>query len=871
MTFNISEVESSLITRFEQCASTYSNRIAVKDRSKTLSYLEINNIANHVANSIRSKQQNSIITIALLLEPYLMMPSALLGVWKAGNVIVPINPSMPDEKIKHIVNDSKAEIIVTDNKNASYAKQLINHSLLIINIDEIKISCCVENPKNTQSGDFCACILYTSGSTGMPKGILHNHRNLLHYTYWYTKSLNITHKDRLLLLFSYAFIPGLTGVLRALLNGASLCLFNPNNYDSTDLSELLTQENISIFHASPAICRQLQDSLSSSETFPSIRFIQLGGDAIIESDVTFARSDTFPNSILSYGLGSTEAGPLRRNRVTKKDAIPESLSSFTDPVDDKDILILDKNNKPVLVGKVGMIAVKSKYLAVGYWQQKKLTQQHFLPTSDSSFRIYLTGDYGRILPDGSLLFLGRKDNQLKIKGYRIEAGEIESAIMRMPEVKQALVQSWESSTGQKQLVGYIVVHAHLRLTITTIYQFLVTKLPSHMIPRRFVLLDEIPLSTNGKVLRQALPAPGINRPNLNTLYSKPRSSCEIKLTTILEEILEIENIGIHDNFFELGGDSLAAVSFVAQVEKQFGKSLPLAILFEFGTIEQLAYEIEHGHKSKPWTPLVCIQAKGSKPPFFFIHPRDGNVLGYSDFISHMDKEQPVYGLQAFGVMKGQQAHSDVKVMATLYLQSIRTVQAKGPYFIGGHSFGGIIAFEMVRQLLACGESVGTLIVIDSWIMRQYKFNPIKYYISQIIMPFCAPRSALLSEIKSRLRTPESRPREIKRNKYPDEFHQQMVARKAAHIIAQKSYRPEPINCNMVFVRSKDVRLKIYGIQCYFGEVSMGWKRLVSGDIQVLFVDGSHIDLMHGARAKSFGQTIQQHLLKAQVSIINNSI
>lgn len=860
MTF---EVESSLIVHFEQQAVIYSNKVAVKDGLNTLSYCEINNIANHVATSILSRQKSEIKTVALLLEPCVMMPSALLGVWKAGYIIVPINPSMPDERIKHILLDSKAEVIVTNNHNASHVNKLKNHTLSLINIDDIELENTTDNPEINQSEDLSACILYTSGSTGMPKGVLHNHQSLLHYTRWYTKSLRITNKDRLSLLFSYAFIPGLTGILRALLNGSSLCLFNPNDSDSIDLSTWLKQEKISILHTSPAIFRQFQDSLTGGETFPSIRFIQLGGDAISDSDVAFAKTDTFPNSILSYGLGSTETGPLRRMRVSKKDTIPENYSCFSDPVDDKEILILDENNKPVLEGEIGIIAVKSQYLAVGYWQQNDLTQQHFLPTSDSNVRIYLTGDYGCFLPDGSLLFLGRKDNQFNIKGYRIEAGEIECAMMSIPEVKQALVQTWETKAGQKQLVGYIVLQVQQQLTTSAIYQFLINKLPTYMVPSRFILLDEMPLSENGKILRQALPTPDITRPNLNTLYSKPRNSSEKKLAAIMGEILGIDKIGIHDNFFELGGDSLAAVGFMAEIEEQFGKVLPLAILFELGTIEQLVYEIEQGQDNKPWSPLVPIKTSGSKPPLFFVHTRGGNVLGYSEFISHMDKEQPVYGLQAFGVMKGQQAHSDVKMMAALYLQSIRTVQAKGPYFIGGHSFGGIIAFEMARQLLASGESIGALFVIDTWLLRQFKFNAIKYYLSQIITPFCAPTKKVLLTVKAKFQKPDKRPPPIKKYKYSDEVHQQMSV---AHKKAQEHYQPETINCNMILVRAKEIRLKTYGIQHYFGKESMGWKRLVSGDIQVPFVDGGHMNLMHGIYAKKFARTIQQHLTNAQLSV-----
>ena len=863
MTLHITEVENSLIVRFEQQVAIYSNNVAVKDGSNILSYLEINNIANHVATRILSRQTSKIKTVALLLESCVMMPSALLGVWKAGYIVVPINPSMPDERIKHILLDSKAEVIVTNNHNASHVNKLTNHTFSLINIDDIRLENTIENPEINQSEDLSACILYTSGSTGIPKGVLHNHQNLLHYICWYTKSLSITNEDRLSMLFSYAFIPGLTGILRALLNGSSLCLFNLNDSDSSDLSTWLKQEKISILHTSPAIFRQFQDSLTGGETFPSIRFIQLGGDAVSERDVAFAKTDSFPNSILSYGLGTTETGPLMRMRISNKDAIPENCSHFSDPVDDKEIFILDENNKSVVEGEVGIIAVKSQYLAVGYWQQNDLTQQRFLPTSDSNIRMYLTGDYGQFLPDGSLLFLGRKDNQFNIKGYRIEAGEIECAMMSIPEVKQALVQTWETKAGQKQLVGYIVLQAQQQLTASAIYQFLVNKLPTYMVPSRFILLDEMPLSENGKILRQALPAPDITRPNLNTLYSKPRNSSEKKLAAIMGEILGIDKIGIHDNFFELGGDSLAAVGFMAEIEGQFGKVLPLAILFESGTIEQLIYEIEQGQDNKPWSPLVSIKTTGSKPPLFFIHTRGGNVLGYSEFISHMNKEQPVYGLQAFGVMKGQQAHSDVKLMAALYLQSIRTVQAKGPYFIGGHSFGSIIAFEMARQLLASGESIGALFVIDTWLLRQFKFNPIKYYLSQVIAPFCAPKRKVLSTIKAKFRNSDKRLPTIKKYKYSDEVHRQMSV---AHKKAQEHYQPGTINCNMILVRAKEIRLKTYGIQRYFGEESMGWKRLVLGDIQVPFVDGDHMNLMHGIYAKKFARTIQQHLTNAQLSV-----
>ncbi|MGB8476808.1 MAG: alpha/beta fold hydrolase, partial [Candidatus Acidiferrum sp.] len=323
-------------------------------------------------------------------------------------------------------------------------------------------------------------------------------------------------------------------------------------------------------------------------------------------------------------------------------------------------------------------------------------------------RMYKTGDLARYRPDGNIEFLGRADHQVKIRGFRIELGEIEAVLGQHPAVREAVVLAREDAPGEKRLVAYVVAES----TADELRRFLKDKLPDHMVPAVFVLLDTLPLLSNGKIDRRALPAPDRTRPELDNSFVAPRDDLELQLAHIWEEVLGVRPVGGRDNFFELGGHSLLAIRLFALIEKRLGKKLPLTAVFQGATVEHLARVLRQQATPGPQSSLVAIQPGGSKRPLFLVHPAGGHVFPYVHLAQFLGPDQPCYGLQARGLEDGQDPHTRIEDMAAHYIQALQTLQPTGPYLLGGWSMGGVIAFEMAQQIRAQGQQVALLALLD---------------------------------------------------------------------------------------------------------------------------------------------------------------
>jgi acyl carrier protein len=346
---------------------------------------------------------------------------------------------------------------------------------------------------------------------------------------------------------------------------------------------------------------------------------------------------------------------------------------------------------------------------VGYWRKEDLTKSAFLPDpKGGNDRIYKTGDLGFMLPDGCLFHLGRKDLQVKIRGYRVEVTEIEMALNEIAEIKEAVVVGREDRYGGKFLIAYVVPHKGKVLKIGELRDFLKNKLPDYMIPSRFIFLDTLPITSNGKVDRNALPVPAFSRHHIDGPYVAPRDSIEEKLAKIWAAILGIKQIGIKDNFFYLGGDSLLATGLLIEIKKVTGRDLPVRSLFEFPTIEQLAAVVRDKNYAISPSPLVAIQPHGTKAPFFWVYGgTDKALLG-----RNLGSDQPLYGVMSPALDGRSTIHKSIEEMAADYLREIRAVQSDGPYLLGGYCFGGAVCIEMAQQLLKQGQKVSLLFIID---------------------------------------------------------------------------------------------------------------------------------------------------------------
>jgi len=404
-----------------------------------------------------------------------------------------------------------------------------------------------------------------------------------------------------------------------------------------------------------------------------------------------------------YAVSSTPAGPSASIPIGR-------------PIANTRVYILDSCLQPVPAGVYGELCIAGDGVARGYLNRPELTAERF-DRSYKSYKthaLYRTGDLARWLPGGDIEFLGRMDRQVKVRGFRIEPGEIEATLKTHPEIRDAVVLAREDIPGDRRLTAYYTITAgNKEPDPTLLKEFLKQKLPHFMIPASFIKLDRFPLSPNGKIDYAAFPAPGQGMPGDTETYIPPGDAVEIELVKIWETLLHVKPVGITDDFFRLGGYSLLATRLFHRLEKRTGKKLPAAAIFHAPTIEKLARILRGEKASNPWSSLVPIRVVGSRPPIFFMHQWDGGVLDYRGLAAALGDDQPVYGIQTLLQEGTPLDYIDIRKAAEYYVEVIKTVAGRGPYYVGGHSFGGIVAVETARVLAGRGEEVALLAVIDA--------------------------------------------------------------------------------------------------------------------------------------------------------------
>ncbi|HKO23004.1 MAG TPA: non-ribosomal peptide synthetase, partial [Candidatus Eisenbacteria bacterium] len=435
-----------------------------------------------------------------------------------------------------------------------------------------------------------ALLLYTSGSSGNPKGVLHNHRNVLVETRNYTQDARIVPEDRLSVWHSFSFANSIRNLFGALMNGAAVHPYDLPERGLMPLPEWVRANGITMIHTLATTFRAFADILPAGATFPSVRVLRLGGEAINTEDVARFRRHFPPPCVLMHVMGPTETFSIRRQFIDHEWRGEPGKVPVGYPVADKEVRLLDGDGRRVGPDEPGEIVVRSRYLAVGYWRQPEMTRAAFLPDPEGGdARLYFTGDLGVMRADGCLTHLGRKDFQVKIRGTRIETAEIEVALSQFDSIKASVVHAHPDPHGEPRLVAYIIAAPGHVPTFQEIRRGLGETLPDVMVPSRFVFLEEFPLLPNGKVDRGALPAPSGQRPPASGSHVAPRHLLEAQIADIWRDLLGVPEVGVHDDFFELGGDSLLAVRLIQRLEAEVGHELPLtlAMLFSAPTVAGL--------------------------------------------------------------------------------------------------------------------------------------------------------------------------------------------------------------------------------------------------------------------------------------------
>ena len=862
------EIQQSIPNCYEQIVRLHSKRLAVKTRNVSLSYFELNQIANRVARTILSVRGEGQEPVALLLDHDAPIIAAILGTLKAGKICVPLDPSHPRDRLAYILQNCQAHLLVTDTKNFSTACNLPQHGDHLINFDEIDGNASGENLGLSISPDTLAYILYTSGSTGQPKGVIHNHQNVIHNAMRYGNGCNIHEEDRVTLLASLATGLGTATAFSALLNGASLYPFNIRKEGIASLAEWLKKEEITVYIATPTVFRHFVATLTGEEKFPKLRMIILTSEQIRISDVELYKRHFSPHCILGVFLGATETGSISQYIIHKNTEITSKIAPVGHAVQDTEILLLDETGQEVSQNQPGEIAVRSRYLSPGYWHNPELTRAAFiLDPAGGEKKTYRTGDLGRMRPDGCLEHLGRKDFRVKIRGFSIELEEIEAALRASPLVRETIVDVRKDESQDNRLIAYIVPMHGQTPTVSEIRNYLKEKLPEYMMPSAFIFLEALPLTPTGKLDRRALPKLDPSRPGLDKAFVAPQDPMELQLTKIWEKILGIQPIGVKDNFFDLSGNSLLAVDLITQIENVFGKPIPPAILVRSPTIAQLASILREGKWPAPWSSLVPVQTGGSKLPFFWIHGDHSTAL----LPHYLGPDQPLYGLEHQSQDGKPARYTQVETIAAHYLEEIRVVQPRGPYFLGGYSFGGIVAFEAAQQLTKRGEEVAFLFLLDSHfpqgdipsslsesfrdeVRRHFHNIALLGYEEKLTYLLVRVRGKIehaLTGIRKFLKKAVCRVYFVMGHPLPPNLRRFYIFQ--IYNRASRNYTPEPYPGCAIYIKA-ETRPSDHGFH---------WGRLMRGGLEVHEVPGNHFDIREEPNAHFWAEKLKTCLAHAQ--------
>lgn len=580
----------SLPDRFVHQVENSPDQVALKTENQTLTYADLNRAANRLAHALIDKCGTDIEPIALLLSDDVASIVGLLGILKAGKFFVNLNPTMPPTAMQKSLRSIDCRLLIVAREHLALGNSLKgSQGIEVILVDTLEhTSYPTTNPKLNILPSTFAQIVPTSGSTGIPKNVLVTHEMLLHQSMIHINGYYISSADRLMVTTPLTFGSSLSDVFAALLGGAMLCPIRVQPQTLTTLISWLREEQITIYHSVSTLYRRMIQQLNNNDTFPHLRVIKLGGETIHHSDLQQFQQHFGDHCVLRVGLASSETNLITWYFAGKETEITTPTVPVGYAIIDKEILLFDEASQPVPQGKIGEIVVRSRFLSPGYWDNPELTATKFsLDIEDDTKRIYHTGDLGRQHADGLLEHLGRKDQMVKIRGFRVEMGAIEGELLELPCVKAVAVVAHDHPTREKELIAYIVPKTEPFL-VSRLRADLSKRLPGYMIPLHFVVLDSLPLLPNGKIDRKALPELGNRRPELEIQFVLPANETEKKLATIWSKLLGFSEIGVHDNYFEMGGHSLLTMRLVAEIKKCFDVEIALKDFFIEPTIGHLA-------------------------------------------------------------------------------------------------------------------------------------------------------------------------------------------------------------------------------------------------------------------------------------------
>jgi amino acid adenylation domain-containing protein len=841
---------------FERQVARDPDAVAIVFKQRSLTYGELNQRANRVAHFLRARGIGPEILVGVCQERTPELVVALLAVWKAGGAYVPFDPSYPRERLLFMARDASVEFLLTDE---TCAKLLPFRSDKAVRLDSDWPLFATEktsDPGATVKSCNLAYVMYTSGSTGQPKGVMILHSGLVNYLHWAIGAHGVS--GSVPVHSSIAFDSTVASLYPPLLTGGQIELISDDVGVQGLLAALRKEKFRGKLVLTPAHLELLTAQLAPNELAGIARALVIAGESLLAEKLS-SWKDFAPATRLINEYGPTEATVGCCAYEVQSTDPRHGPVPIGRPIANTQIYLLDDNLQQVPRGVAGEMYIGGAGVARGYWNRPELTKERF---PDDQFsgragaRLYKTGDLARRLPDGTLEFIGRVDDQVKVRGYRIELGEIEATLARHPGVQSCAVVAREDVPGNKQLVAYAIATEPGSLTSEDLQLFLGQRLPDFMVPSYFVILDSFPVTENGKIERKALPAPVYEDALPAGGLVPPRNEIEEKLAAIWRELLKIDRIGIHDDFFDLGMHSLLAIGATARIQKSFGVDLQLQTLFQHPTIAKLAKMIAETENSdiastdleEKFTYVLDVQAAGDEPPFFCV----GAGVLLRPLSGALGSNQPFHsiGIEPTAIAKIEPPYR-IEELARHLVSTIRGKQPQGPYYLGGFCLDGVFAYEIARQLRAQGQQVALLVLLETenplanfrvrvetglkrlFIRMQFRINQfLRTGIHEIPNYFRSRRKEFdqfLSRARWRLGVRFGVFRSI-----PEQPDMEKIL-----YLATISYVPAPLDCPTVLFRGEDWPIASAG-DPYFG-----WRELLAGPSETYEVPGDHIGIFSG--------------------------
>ena len=817
---------------FDAAARAHADRVALVHGDRSMTYATLRDRVDTLAAHLIELGAGPGHRVGLCARSTPELFIGLLAIVRSGAAFVPLDPGLPAERLRLLLNDARPGLLLAD----TTTKDLLGDAgLAVIDLARsAELPVRHRRPEFRTGPDDPVYLIHTSGSTGTPKGVVVPHRGIARLVtdqdyFAFGPDLVLHHH------LSISFDACQISIMGALLHGGTLVIGTSERPSITEIAEALRSHGVNTLVTSSGLFKLLVEE--EADALKGVRHLMVGGDVLPLAQAR-AAFDIVGPGVLVNGYGPTEVSVMSTTFTVNDRSELDAPVPIGRPMRNVTVHVLDPQRRPVGVGRKGELWLGGPGVALGYWDRPELTAKRFVAdpfSSDPMARLYRTGDLVRWRADGAIDFVGRIDDQVKVRGQRVEPGELEAAINDLPSVADRTVLALDAPGGDKQLHLYVVprdpavVQDDARRTAfaAQVLAHVKPRLPEALVPATVNPIARLPLTPAGKPDRKRLPPPAVEALR-RSAFVAPRSASERLLAELWSRVLKVDEVGVHDNFFSLGGHSLLGIQLFAQVEKRTGRRLPIRTLFQAPTIAELANALD-GEATGPseWRHLSAIRPGGSRLPFFCVQGDEAHVY----LPKLLGDDQPFYGFGHQGEDGQAIEHTTVEDIAATYLKELRTARPHGPYVLGGYSFGGIVAYEMARQLTALGEVVPLLVLFDTYAPA----DGLRSATAEERLHMPLKRWVMRRLVARHLRRGTTIPPALRHFHIIDTYGK-----------ATRAYDPGRYEGNVLLLRAQGSP----------GPADLGWNALVNGGVEVRTVPGDHYSVIKEPHVRALAEALR---------------